>query len=203
MQKINILKLKKELVEDPDFVGVLEIIETTREELQRIRESEYDNSEDKWYAAKVEYMKVILDGGDFIVVKEKETDWECVPISINYTLYYDVERVVVEEEMTETTKEWRKMEEKYKEALKRVSFSEELRKAVIREWLQKRLEFLQKNAEEIETKERIVKYYNAEITEKVFVNREDGEVLYIVDNRFEVGNQSDYNDLYKKIFYLF
>jgi len=203
MKKVNLNKIKKKLMEDPDFEG-LEVKAVTPEELEKIKQSEYNNTEDKWYAIKIDYRKVVEDNRDWIIVKEKETDWNGNLLHIEHTIYYDPERVIVTEEITETTRNYRELENKYYRLLKECS-DYSLRKEIVKQLLQKRLEFFKKHKKELTVTTENSEYYGVPITVLKIFNKEDGELLYTVDNRFDVReweNEEDkkIDNYYRQIF---
>lgn len=76
-----------------------------------------------------------------------------------------------------------------------------VRTEIIKEWLQRRLEFLEDHKNELEITEEKGLLGDLYITKKKVFNRDDGELLLVIDDRFKVLTvKTDIDKLYEEIY---
>lgn len=207
IKKINLPRILSKMWEEwPNATPEGEHLEAvTEEELETViapyrskrKESGYV---DVYDSGDKRFFLIELSEGEYLA--ELVKTWDNDEVTHEFFLYYNPLRVVVDEGITRMTEKWREMEGKYKSLLAHAT-SDNIRREIVKEWLEERYKFLNRNRDKLEITEKIRSYYGTPIRCFIVYNIEDGQRLLIIDERSLLVSEKDRDDIdkaYIKIF---
>ena len=204
-ERVNLETLRRKFCNEDEKITMKPV--SQKEILQMIQDREWS---DDYGHYSVDYLVVAPErASEYSTTKREYSDWILVrevedtrdDVYTNYTLFYNPEKVIVDDFVSEETKKVKEIEERYRKVISAISpDDEDLRREVLKRWLQKRLQYLKEMKDKIEVTWTEHKFYEARIAVLIARNSDDWHTLVTVDDRFQFFNEDEINELYKKIF---